>query len=524
MDETNESTRCVPEMFCPRCGGHFPGGVSHCSADGTVLMPIGIGNDMSGSTLKGKYVLIQQLGSGSFGQVYRALHLLAKTEVAVKILHDDLQGDPKVRKQFLKEAQAVMRLHSRHAVVVHDVDEDDKGRLFIVMELLKGISLEAWARTVSPEEGRVPAEDVVHLAIQVCEALEEAHDNGVIHRDLKPANVMVHAGKDGRPQAKVVDFGIARLAAGSDLESMTTQSMPRVVGTPAYMSPEQCRGLPVDGRADLYGLGVMMYELLTGNRPFSSRTAQGMLLAHVTDPVAPMKQIAPDLAVPPALDRVVMGLLEKDPAKRPPTAGAVAEMLRGASAPAPAAVVVAKAGSGRTAAILIGVVVVLVAAAAVSAWLALSGGEPAPAESAVTTPAPVPSPVPATPAAKPPEPPAPVASPAPAPQPAPLPVKPPEAEPVAKPVTAGKVLPAPSPKPEEKPAPVASPTPAPTPTPAPAPAPVVKPAPAPAPVVEKPRPAPAPAPAPAPRPAEKPPQKPKDDSVQGHAESAFDEL
>lgn len=328
MEDSSGLTEVVGEKFCPRCGGRFPASVSQCSADSTLLLPVGTGSDISGTTLKGKYLLIELLGSGSFGQVYRAMHLLARAEVAVKIMHEDLQDDPKIRRQFLKEAQAVMRLHSRHTVVVHDVDEDEKGRLFIVMELLKGISLEAWVKTVAPSDGRIAWEEVVRLALQICEALDEAHENGVIHRDLKPANVMIQPGRDGKPHVKVVDFGIARLAAAADLETMTTQSMPRIIGTPAYMSPEQCRGLPVDGRADLYGLGIIMYELLTGYRPFSSRTTQGLMLAHVTDPVMPLSQKAPDLVIPSVLERAVMGLLEKDPMKRPQSAAILMEMLR----------------------------------------------------------------------------------------------------------------------------------------------------------------------------------------------------
>jgi len=296
----------------------------------TVLTDAGTpaGDDLSGTVLKGKYLLDSRIGVGGFGAVYEATHQLARATRAVKVIHADRQADPIARRLFLKEAEAVMRIQTPRAVLVHDVDTDDSGRLFIVMELLRGESLHALATRLARQGERLPVAEVIRLAIQVCEALVAAHARGVVHRDLKPANVMLVPGDPGAPDVKVVDFGIARLHSVTDTGNTTTEMLPGVVGTPAYMSPEQCRGLDVDGRADLYSLGVLVYELLAGRPPFRSNTAQGMLVAHVTETPVPLSAARRDAGIPPALDRLVLSLLAKAPADRPRDAALVAKALR----------------------------------------------------------------------------------------------------------------------------------------------------------------------------------------------------
>ncbi len=324
MDDL-DLTHMVAQKFCPRCGLRYDGDVVKCSADNSDLLPVGVGKDRCGTVIKDKYVLVKMLGEGAFGQVYQATHLLAKADVAIKILREERRDDASARRQFLKEARAVMRLRSKHACAIYDVDEDVDGSLFLVMELLKGPNLDDFRKQFENE--RMPWQMVATLASQVCEALEQAHEANVTHRDLKPANIMIESNIDGSKFAKVVDFGIARLASAADQESATTETAGKIMGTPAYMSPEQCRGVDVDGRTDLYAVGCVIYELVSGERPFKANTSQGMIVAHVVEDPMPPRQKVTNLTIPDALEALTMALLEKDPAKRPQTAREVIQSL-----------------------------------------------------------------------------------------------------------------------------------------------------------------------------------------------------
>ncbi len=324
MDDL-DLTHMVAQKFCPRCGLRYDGDVVKCSADNSDLLPVGVGKDRCGTVIKDKYVLVKMLGEGAFGQVYQATHLLAKADVAIKILREERRDDASARRQFLKEARAVMRLRSKHACAIYDVDEDVDGSLFLVMELLKGPNLDDFRKQFENE--RMPWQTVATFASQVCEALEQAHEANVTHRDLKPANIMIESNIDGTKFAKVVDFGIARLASAADQESATTETAGKIMGTPAYMSPEQCRGVDVDGRTDLYAVGCVIYELVSGERPFKANTSQGMIVAHVVEAPMPPRQKVANLAIPDALEALTMALLEKDPAKRPQTAREVIQSL-----------------------------------------------------------------------------------------------------------------------------------------------------------------------------------------------------
>jgi len=324
MDDL-DLTYMVAQKFCPRCGLRYDGDVVKCSADNSDLLPVGVGKDRCGTVIKDKYVLVKMLGEGAFGQVYQATHLLAKADVAIKILREERRDDASARRQFLREARAVMRLRSKHACAIYDVDEDVDGSLFLVMELLKGPNLDDFRKQFENE--RMPWQTVATFASQVCEALEQAHEANVTHRDLKPANIMIESNIDASTFAKVVDFGIARLASAVDQESATTETAGKIMGTPAYMSPEQCRGVDVDGRTDLYAVGCVIYELVSGERPFKANTSQGMIVAHVVEAPMPPRQKVTNLAIPDALEALTMALLEKDPAKRPQTAREVIQSL-----------------------------------------------------------------------------------------------------------------------------------------------------------------------------------------------------
>ncbi|MFE0852216.1 serine/threonine-protein kinase [Streptomyces mutabilis] len=248
-----------------------------------------------GERLVGRYVLREVLGAGGMGTVYRAVDERLEREVAVKVVA--LSAAPGAQRlRFEREARAMGRLRSAHVVAVHDVGEDLVGGHwvgFLVLDLLPGVPLS----TVLAD--RLPAvEDVVAWGLQLCRGLRDAHAAGVVHRDVKPANVMLS------PEGTVVlvDFGIARLDAG--MQTVT------VMGTPAYMAPEQLRGDAVDGRCDLYALGCLLYELLTGQPPFGRDRAR----AEGAEPV-PLRRVRP--GVPSALEELVLDLLRVDPARRP---------------------------------------------------------------------------------------------------------------------------------------------------------------------------------------------------------------
>jgi len=381
----------VNEKFCPHCGKQFSSDVEFCEAHGTHLLDVGVDDDLTGTTLNGKYVLIKLLGKGAFGSVYQALHLLAKTKVAVKVLHAHLQEENKIRKQFLKEARVVMELKSPHVVRVFDVDEDELGRLYIVMELMEGMTLKEYVGIVAGSDRRMPVDQIVFLALQICEALDEAHDVGVIHRDLKPSNVMVLRDRKDNLTAKVVDFGIAHLARVSEEGlTVTETSAGGLVGTPSYMSPEQCMGRDTDPRSDLYGLGVILYELFSGRRPFKTNTAQEMLIAHATRVPEPPDLSATEIRETSGIRELIMKLLEKEPDKRFQSAEEVTEALEGLN------VIHLEDGdkhgtgtSGRKLNPIYFVIPVVVAALALAVWAMVPGSAESPRESDVVSSTPV---------------------------------------------------------------------------------------------------------------------------------------
>jgi eukaryotic-like serine/threonine-protein kinase len=265
-----------------------------------------------GFRLAGRYTLQEPLGRGAMGEVWRAVDRRLDRSVAVKVLRERF-ADPADVERFRREAKITARLQHPGITVVHDVDSDD-GQLFIVMELLHGRDL---AAVLAEARAGLPVGEAVWLAGQAADALQAAHARGVVHRDLKPANLFLQ--NDGR--LKICDFGIA--SAADATAHLTTAG--KVMGTPAYMSPEQGQGLQVDKRSDLYSLGCVLYALLTGQPPFQGHE-YAILYQHVHAAPAAPRTIRPD--VPAELDSLVMQLLAKNPASRPPDAGYVATALR----------------------------------------------------------------------------------------------------------------------------------------------------------------------------------------------------
>jgi serine/threonine-protein kinase len=270
----------------------------------------------------GRYVLRDLLGQGGMATVHLGDDTVLDRPVAVKTMLGDMSREPSFRERFRREAQAVARLNHTNIVAVYDSGEDDQDGTpvpFIVMEYVEGSSLSSVLRKDIAEHGAMPTDKALEITADVLAALAASHEQGLVHRDIKPANVMVTK----RGVVKVMDFGIAR-AMQSGVTSMTQTGM--VVGTPQYLSPEQALGKAVDARSDLYSVGCMLFELLTGRLPFESESPLGMAYQHVQEtPPAPSSVNA---AVPPAVDALVARALRKDAAHRFQTADEMREECR----------------------------------------------------------------------------------------------------------------------------------------------------------------------------------------------------
>jgi hypothetical protein len=269
----------------------------------------------------GRYSIVESLGAGGMGVVYRALDQRLERTVAIKILSPGVLTGPEARYRFRREALALAKVNHPHIATVYDVGEQD-GIDYIVMECVPGQSLAA-----KLSAGPLPAREATAIALQVAQALEEAHEQGVIHRDLKPANVMITP----KGQAKVLDFGLAKLLTPTDAE--TTQHLIETcgpAGTPLYMSPEQITGANLDARADLWSLGVLYYEMLTGQTPFRKSSSLAILRAITEEPLTPIQEVRPD--IPDQVAQIISHMLEKDPAKRLQTAAQAAQQISDALA------------------------------------------------------------------------------------------------------------------------------------------------------------------------------------------------
>jgi serine/threonine-protein kinase len=312
---------------CPTCQASYPDTTAFCSRDGTELVTTGAW--ATGSIVRGRYHILGKIGEGGMGAVYKAKHTGFDELRAIKVLNPGLAYDEKFLERFKREAYITRKLRHPNAVQVDDIDEAEDGSPFIVMEYIDGKSL----MQVIEETGPLPPARVCSIARQVAEALDAAHQLGMIHRDIKPDNIVLVPTREGE-KAKVLDFGIAKLReVGREQEAkgLDLTGGGFIVGTPAYISPEQAtgkRGDELDGRTDLYSLGIVMYQMLTGELPFKSETTMDMLMAHIQQPPSPIRMVRSDLIIPEPLANLVMRMLQKKREMRPPSAAAFIEELK----------------------------------------------------------------------------------------------------------------------------------------------------------------------------------------------------
>ena len=275
-----------------------------------------------GKTLPGGYHILDLISVGGMGRVYRAEQAALGRTVAVKIIHPHLLSDENSALRFMTEARAASQLNHPNSIAVFDFGRTDDGQPYLVMEFLRGKDL---AR-IAYEEGPLPFSRIVDVLRQALAALSEAHDLGIVHRDLKPENIILEPLRRGGDFVKVVDFGLAKLKADAQAPSVTSPGI--VCGTPDYMAPEQGRGDPIDGRSDLYAVGVILFQLLTGRLPFEAESPTQVVMMHMTIPVPDPRQVAPERDIPEPLVQVTHKALAKDARKRYQDAHELSDALK----------------------------------------------------------------------------------------------------------------------------------------------------------------------------------------------------
>ncbi|MGM0558664.1 MAG: serine/threonine protein kinase [Myxococcota bacterium] len=286
--------------------------------------PIDGEHEVRGKLISERYRLEECLGQGAMGSVYLAEHVLMKKKVAVKLLRPEVVGHGEIVERFRREAQAAAHIDHPNICTATDFGEMDEG-FFLVMEYLEGETLDVSL----VEDQRFDVDRALHIVALMCDALEVAHEAGIVHRDLKPENVMLIEREGDSNFPKIMDFGVARVRIGEDedQESARLTRAGMVYGTPHYMSPEQAAGAEIDRRADIYSLGVMLFEMLTGSLPFFDTNPAKIMAMHMTEEPPSMRRKCPEAKIPRSLDRLVQRLLAKEPEDRPSTAGEVRQRL-----------------------------------------------------------------------------------------------------------------------------------------------------------------------------------------------------
>ena len=364
---------------CPECKAHAEDAARFCLDCGHAFgeSPAEATDPWRGRIIAGRFQIVRKLGDGGMGEVFLAEQQPMGRLVAVKILRAALADDAQQVERFKREAQAASRLTHPNTIIVHDFGQGQDGVVFLAMEYLEGRTL---AQALD-EEGRLEPRRSARVMAQICGSLHEAHGHGVIHRDLKPENIFLTQRGGQGDFVKVLDFGIAKIldsATGGKLETITRQGA--IFGTPQYMSPEQIKGGDLDARSDVYALGVMLYQMLSGVLPFKAASAVEMLTKHLAEAPAPLKVDTADAATVARLEAVALRALAKDRNHRQASALAFLQDLEAAVADSLVAVAPAAGsaapgrGPGTSVGMKLGIAAGILAAAGLGAWLAIPEG------------------------------------------------------------------------------------------------------------------------------------------------------
>jgi serine/threonine protein kinase len=342
----------VSQMKCPRCGALYTGDAKFCPKDGTPLVaimapPPGVPAAAGGASttqirmaikpppapndpaktlrnqiLDQRYQVMKKLGEGGMSFVYEAKDISTGEVVAVKIMTPKLAQDKVAAERLRREAGLAMRLDHPNICSIKRLGETHDGLIYLVMPLLTGELLS----DKEVREGPIPLEVGIPLMRQICDALTFAHEQQIVHRDLKPENIFVVPGGDGKLKAVVTDFGLAKeKRAEPGMAKLTATGI--ILGTPEFMSPEQIRGKPLDGRSDIYALGLVAYEMFSGRLPFEGKSAQDMMIARLRGQPLPLRKARPDIPFTPEFEKALMKAIEAEPNDRYQTARELGEAL-----------------------------------------------------------------------------------------------------------------------------------------------------------------------------------------------------
>ncbi len=267
------------------------------------------GGTLVGLTLNNRYRVKAKIGEGGFGSIYCAEQIQMGRDVALKVLNPSMTSDEKLVERFRREARSACSLRDPHTIITYDFDQTSDGLLYIAMELLRGKNL----FEIQENEDLFEPMRVVSVLEQCCSSLAEAHNHGIIHRDIKPENIVLEKRGDNPDFVKILDFGIAKIVSGEqDQNAMVLTAAGQTLGTLEYMSPEQLKGKELDGRSDIYALGILAYEMITGDIPFDGDTPAALIRGHLQQVPEPPSKVVPKAGVPPELDRIVAKMLEKE--------------------------------------------------------------------------------------------------------------------------------------------------------------------------------------------------------------------
>lgn len=322
MPDTGSGNAGNQKKICVACSKEYVGELTTCPADGTTLTPLKE-TDLVGTVLGDRYEILELIGDGAMGQVYKAKHRLLKRVVAVKMMHPNLVSGAAALKRFQKEAELASALNHPNILTVYDFGVTDGGVPYLVMAFLEGTSLaEQIAGGTNLELKRS-----VHIFKQVSLGLAHAHENGVVHRDLKPSNIMLVQLDNDPDFVKIVDFGIAKLLTPTEGETDNLTRTGEVFGSPPYMSPEQCRALKVDARSDIYALGCVMYRTVSGKQPITGHDLIEYLYKHVNETPEAFSLVCPELNIPADLEAIIFKAMAKQPDDRFQSMGELREAL-----------------------------------------------------------------------------------------------------------------------------------------------------------------------------------------------------